>query len=292
MVPVSVKQEILSFLTARYGQQLSIEKLTPVSGGDINEAWKVSTDMGDFFLKLNHAGRFPKMFEKEARGLKILEESGAVNVPEAIHFGEMDEDSFLLMHFVEPAPRKEDFWEDFGSSLARLHRNSGESFGLDHDNYIGSLYQYNRKHDNWNDFFVEERLERQLKLARDASSLGRQDVTYFERLYKKIPEIFPEEPPALLHGDLWGGNFIVGNDGLACIIDPAVYYGHREMDIGMSRLFGGFSAAFYRAYNDEYPMEKNWEDRIEICNLYPLMVHVNLFGGGYVDSVRRIIRRF
>jgi len=114
----------------------------------------------------------------------------------------------------------------------------------------------------------------------------------FARFCNQVESIFPKEEPSLLHGDLWSGNFMVNNEGNACIYDPAVYYGHREMDIGMSKLFGGFDKAFYLAYNQEYPMEKGWERRVEYCNLYPLLVHVNLFGGGYASSVSAILSRF
>jgi fructosamine-3-kinase len=114
----------------------------------------------------------------------------------------------------------------------------------------------------------------------------------FERFFIRLPDIFPEEPASLVHGDLWSGNYMTGAGGQAVIIDPAVYYGHREMDIGMSRLFGGFAAGFYESYNHEYPLASGWLERVELCNLYPLMVHVNLFGGSYVNSVKNILRQF
>ncbi len=184
------------------------------------------------------------------------------------------------------------FWEDFGTRLANMHRHTSDVFGLDHPNYIGSLPQSNKTQKSWIDFFVEERLEAQLRLARDAGRVERELGRWFQALYTHLPDLFPEEPPALLHGDLWSGNFMVGTDGRAAIVDPAVYYGHRYMDLGMSKLFGGFAPAFYRAYEDAYPLEKGWREGIEIANLYPLMVHVNLFGGGYLSSVKTILRKF
>lgn len=137
-----------------------------------------------------------------------------------------------------------------------------------------------------------ERLQPLVKLAYDSGLLDGQDARRMEILYKKLPEILPVEPPSLIHGDLWSGNYMVGNDGNPCIIDPAVYYGHREMDIAMSKLFGGFSPEFYRAYNEEYPMVKGWEKRVELNQLYPLLVHVNLFGEGYNRQVRQILKDY
>ncbi len=154
------------------------------------------------------------------------------------------------------------------------------------------LYQSNKKHDNWIDFFRTERLEKQVKLARDHNRMGKTVVQSFENFYRALPEIFPIEPPAFIHGDLWGGNFMTDENGAPVIIDPAVYYGHREMDLGMSQLFGGFDHAFYEAYHHHFPLEKGWQERVDYCNLYPLMVHLNLFGGGYLNSVQSILRKF
>jgi len=131
-----------------------------------------------------------------------------------------------------------------------------------------------------------------VKMARDHGNAGSDTVRAFDRFYRKLDEIFPVEAPSLIHGDLWNGNYMVNENGEAVIIDPAVYYGHREMDLGMSKLFGGFSAGFYEAYNQQYPLEKDWKERLDYCNLYPLMVHVNLFGGGYLNSVKSILRNF
>lgn len=263
-----------------------------VGGGDINEAYRFETSAGIFLVKKNHAGRYPQMFEKEARGLALLASAKEIPVPFVVSHGEVGEMAFLVLKFIESAGRQPDFWDDFGQRLARLHKHTDTRFGLDHDNYIGSLYQSNRQHDRWTDFFREERLGRQVKMARDSGAIDRGTVSAFERFYQRLPEIFPEEPPALLHGDLWAGNFMENEFGHAVIIDPAVYYGHREMDLGMSRLFGGFADRFYGAYQEQYPLQPGWEKRLDYCNLYPLMVHVNLFGGGYLQSVRLILGKF
>lgn len=292
MISENIQYGISQSLTSQFHKQVRIEKIQAVGGGDINQAFVLQTNHGKYFIKMNTASRYPFMFEKEAKGLSILKNSGEVVVPGVITPGEYDDHAYLIMEYVETKEGIENFWEDFGRSLARLHQHQAEKFGLDHDNYIGSLHQSNTNHNTWPGFFIEERLEKQVKMARDRREISPGTVHAFERLYKRLDEIFPEEAPALLHGDLWSGNFMTGNQGKACLIDPAVYYGHREMDLGMSKLFGGFDPEFYRYYHQEYPLEKDWEKRTDICNLYPLMVHVNLFGGSYVYSVEKILKRF
>lgn len=292
MFSEKLNQRIIRILKEKISDSIRLETHQSVSGGDINEAFKLITTEGDFFIKTNKADQFPQMFEKEAKGLHLLRESGEINVPDVIAYDEADNTAFLLLEIIEPAPMKAGFWDDFGRSLARMHKHSNDYFGLDHDNYIGSLFQSNKKHTDWISFFTEERIEVQIKMARDEGLISRGTINRFERLFQRLNEIFPAEPPALLHGDLWNGNYMIGNDGRAYLIDPAVYYGHREMDLGMSKLFGGFNAEFYESYYDEYPLDKGWQNRVDICNLYPLMVHVNLFGGSYVYSVEGILKRF
>ena len=292
MLPEVIENAVKKQLSTTFGTEVSILSSQSLSGGSINEAYKLETSAGNFFMKYNYANRFPFMFEKEAKGLSLLKKTGEIPVPTVVSHGQAGDYSFLILNYIDSSVKSNDFWDDFGTSLAGLHKHFGDSFGLDHDNYIGSLYQCNNQHEDWNSFFIEERLERQMKLAMDSGLVGRSLIAGFERLFTRLPEIFPVEPSSLIHGDLWSGNYMVNEKGRACIIDPAVYYGHREMDIGMSRLFGVFGKGFYEAYNREYPMQPGWRERIEICNLYPLMVHVNLFGQGYVGSVQSILSKF
>ena len=263
-----------------------------IGGGSINDTRMIQTDQGSFFVKINLAERYPAMFEKEALGLKALNDAGVLRVPQVIATGESGKEAFLILEWIESAPYKSGFWEDFGKKMALLHLHHNDEFGFDHDNYIGSLPQSNRYHSVWSSFFVSERLEPQIKLARNTQKIDRKIVQMFERFFKKTPALFPEEKPSLVHGDLWSGNFMTDEKGEAVIMDPAVYYGHREMDLAMSQLFGGFDPRFYAAYHEIFPLESGWQERMDFCNLYPLMVHVNLFGGGYLNSVISILKRF
>lgn len=289
---MSWKHAVVQNLEKKFGKAIELIKTSTVSGGDINDAYRFETSQGDFFVKKNSASRFPQMFQKEAMGLRLLAKANEIEVPEVVSFGDDSETAFLVLKFIKSGSQKNNFWDEFGQQLSNLHKHTNDFFGLEQDNYIGSLHQSNLKHKKWTDFYREERLSSQVKLARDNGRMDAGTVKVFDHFYSKLDEIFPVEPPALLHGDLWGGNFMVGESGNAVIIDPAVYYGHREMDLGMSKLFGGFNSQFYKAYNSNFPLEKGWEQRLDFCNLYPLLVHVNLFGGGYLSSVKSILRKF
>lgn len=264
---------------------------SPVSGGSINDAFQIETTQGRFFIKLNDASRFPVMFEAEKRGLELLGQSSFV-VPEPLKVGTLDNAQFILMEWLEKGTPKTGFWDEYGRSLAELHSVSNRQFGLDHDNYIGSLHQRNCNHRNWAEFYREERLIPQMKLAERQGRLTSRMKKGFDAFFQELENIFPTEKPALVHGDLWSGNMIVAANGSPSIFDPAVYYGHREMDLAMMALFGGFGDAWVDAYNEVYPLESGWRERIPLGQLYPLMVHVNLFGGGYAMDVVHALDRF
>ncbi|GAB5410161.1 MAG: fructosamine kinase family protein [Balneolaceae bacterium] len=281
MIPESIKLAVQS--------QLEIEIISERSlhGGDINQATKIRTNSGDhFFLKWNSSAP-EHMFETEAKGLTLLDSALTdIIIPEVILIG----DDFLLLEFIEESNLGSSF--DFGVQLAKLHRKTNELFGLDHSNFIGRLPQQNKYHADWLEFFIRERIEPQVKLAIDSGKLSKKFHSIFERAFNYTYVVFPDEPPALLHGDLWGGNFMFNSEGKACIYDPAVYYGHREMDLAMSRLFSGFDTDFYNGYNEEYPLQKGAEERFKLCNLYPILVHANLFGGHYVTQAKASLERF
>lgn len=264
---------------------------TPLDGGSINDAYRLDTSVGPFFLKVNNADRFPSMFEAEVDGLRRLADAGA-RTPAVLGHGEVDDTTWLLLEFVGSGKPTRSFWHTFGNGLAGLHRNTNAHFGLERNNYIGTLEQVNTPGREWHTFFLEQRLEPLVKKARDQRRVQAGMAFRFERLYGKLEGLFPKEPPALLHGDLWNGNFICTAQQAPTLIDPAVYYGHREMDIAMSTLFGGFDPEFHAAYNAEWPLEQGWEERLDLCNLYPLLVHTVLFGGEYVQQVESVLKRF
>jgi fructosamine-3-kinase len=258
----------------------------PLGGGDINDAFAVTLDDDrTVFVKTN---RNPPegMFPAEARGLAWLEEAGALRVPRVLAVSE----SFLALEFLRSGKRQAGFDEALGRGLASLHAFGAPSFGLGHDNYIGRLYQSNRVSSDWASFYWTERLEPQLRLASDRGRMGSPVLRRFERLRAALPSLVGgSEPPARLHGDLWGGNLHVDDEGAPCLIDPAVYGGHREIDLAMMRLFGGFSARVFESYAEAYPLLPGAEERVSLYQLYPLLVHVNLFGSSYVGSVERAL---
>lgn len=292
MLPDELKKSVELTLSSNFGKSVEIMEIQPVGGGCINEALSLQTNVGKYFIKYNSASVYPGMFEKEAAGLKILADTKAIEIPEVIASVETGKYGCLLLQNIETGVNKRNFWNDFGIKLADLHRNTNEYFGLDHDNYIGSMVQNNNSHPDFLSFFITQRIEPQLKEARNKGVFSQSETRYFDSLFITLHNIIPVEKPALIHGDLWSGNFMINQNGSACLIDPAVYYGHREADIAMTQLFGGFQPEFYHAYNQAWPMEKDWQKRMDIFNLYPLLVHVNLFGGSYARQVLQIIRQF
>jgi len=269
-----------------------ITSCQPVHGGDINEAYCLYGDEKKYFLKVNDANRFPLMFEKEMNGLNTLREYSTFTIPKVIQCGNVQTRQYLLLEWIEKGQAGKDCWLHFGSGLAMLHKQPQPFFGFTEDNFIGSLVQYNPSHPTWHSFYAECRVMPLVKILFDAGSFSIEDTRNIELFCKRIPTLFPSEPPALLHGDLWGGNFMIAKGGPVAIFDPAVYFGHREMDIGMTRLFGGFDRTFYEAYNETFPLDKGWQQRLPFTQLYPILVHAVLFGGHYVSNAKGIINQF
>jgi len=272
-----------------------IQRTHPVSGGDINQASFVEMNDGTTcFLKYNaREGR--DMFEKEVKGLQLLRDANAgFLIPDVLDYGFVEGPNvgYLLLEYITTGTPTDDFHKQFGRQLADLHSISNDHFGLDHNNYIGRLPQSNHFHADWVSFFIEERLEPQLKMAIDDGKLTLSVHNKFKSLYHKLDDLLPREPPALLHGDLWSGNYMCGSDQKTVLIDPAVYYGHREIELAFTQLFGSFNKYFYSTYKESYPLEPGFDERKDIYNLYPLLVHTNLFGGSYSFRVQTIISHY
>ncbi len=262
----------------------TVERTARLGGGDINEAFEVRLAGGRrIFVKQNQSAD-PAMFPAEARGLAWLAAAKALRVPEVIAVSSSP--AFLALEYLEPARHRRDFDEELGRGLAALHRFGAASFGLDHDNFIGRLPQINTPEADWPTFYRTRRLEPMMRHL-DAALARR-----FDALFARLPELVgPAEPPARLHGDLWGGNLHADEAGAPCLIDPAVYGGHREVDLAMMRLFGGFSPRVFDAYAEAYPLPEGHEARVPLYQLYPLLVHVGLFGAGYIGSVQRALAK-
>ncbi|MBB6481629.1 fructosamine kinase family protein [Spirochaeta isovalerica] len=263
-------------------------------GGCINSVSKIILKSGKvLFLKEND--RAPSsMFREEARGLQSLNDAFPLKVPAPLALGREKASSFLLLEYVMSGSKGSGFWGRFGRALAQMHRQGkGESFGYDSDNFIGSTPQINDRMSRWTDFFAEKRLMFQIELARSSrladSSMSRGVLSICRRIGDLLPE---PDYPSLLHGDLWSGNFMVDDRGEAVLIDPAVYYGHREADLAMTELFGGYNREFYRAYEEEFPLVPGYGERRDLYNLYHMLNHLNLFGSSYSGSVRSIISRY
>jgi protein-ribulosamine 3-kinase len=292
-----MNESIVAALKHELGKQLnqSITALTfkPVSGGSINQVYNLSVNNSyQFCCKVNIASKFPGMFLAEKSGLELLGAQGIIKVPEVITQFLAEEYQLLVLEWITQGERTNVFWQTFGARLAQLHHVKGTSYGLQHDNYMGALVQQNKQDDDWSRFFFQQRLVPQLKIAVDKKLLTATAITQAGRIEKLIREEFPDTVPSLQHGDLWSGNFLCDHEGVPVLIDPAIYYGHPAVDLGLSTLFGGFNAAFYDAYNHHNPFPSNHKTQWELCNLYPLLIHLNLFGRGYLGDVTRLLEKY
>jgi len=269
----------------------SIIKIAPLSGGDINEVFKITTQNNTYVLKINSLSIHPKMFVKEKLGLQSISLTGA-KTPDLIKIFSNSQNQFLILEYIEEESTTKSFWKNFATSLVKIHKTSNKRFGLEYDNYIGSLSQNNAQKRTWEQFFIENRINPLVKQAFDKNLLNINYLSSFESLFKKLNEILPTEPPSLVHGDLWSGNLLKGKGQTPVFIDPAIYYGNREMDIAMTQMFGGFDKDYINYYNDWFPLESGWQQRIEIHNLYPNLVHLILFGSSYLRGIEKVIKKF
>ncbi|WP_338731003.1 fructosamine kinase family protein [Mangrovimonas cancribranchiae] len=269
-----------------------INSITSVSGGDISSAFRIITSDQSFFLKTNTVLNALNMFQTEAEALKTIANTNTISTPKVIDCSKFENISFLLMEFIESkSPSSKDF-KTLGKQLAQLHQNTNPYFGLEQDNFIGSLKQSNKPTNSWNLFYVNERLFPQLQLAIQNQLLIESECPSKEQMLNKLEPIFQNIKPSLLHGDLWNGNILISENGSPYLIDPAIYYGDREVDMAMTKLFGGFSNSFYDAYYTIHPITENSAIKTEIYQLYYLLVHLNLFGRSYYNAVITILKKY
>lgn len=271
------------------GSNTSLKDVSLCRGGCISSAAAVKTSKGTFFLKW---GQSKEMYFAEKNGLLLLNKKSGLKIPDIINFGEIDSQAYIIMEHIEVVPATPSFWNNLGTGLAQLHKSTASKYGLDHNNFIGSLYQQNDFDEVWTDFFINNRLEVQLQLALQKQLINTPFSQEFRKIYKVIKALVPDLEPSLLHGDLWSGNILSTNNATAALIDPAVYFGSREIEIAFTYLFGGFDYQFYQSYDENFPLEPGFKDRIDLYNLYPLMVHLNMFGTGYLGAIRNTIRKY
>lgn len=283
-------QELISHISDKIAEKVISHH--PVSGGDISSAFLLKSEKRNYFLKVNTKPFAYTMFQAEQAGLEAIEKTKTIAVPHVHLVGSLGSQAFLLMDHVESKRPDGSDYQRLGMHLARLHQTTGERFGFTSDNFIGSLPQSNRNHTDWPEFYWRERILPQLEMARRKGLLPEKAIPTEEKAVNLFSRVFGEVKPVLLHGDLWGGNYLIASDGTPYLIDPATYYGHSMVDIAMSHLFGGFATPFYEAYHEQIPRPDNHDAQIDLYQLYFLLVHLNLFGNGYYASVASILKRY
>ncbi len=302
--------QIATHISQVTGEPFEIKNRRSVGGGCINQGYAVSSDTDTYFVKLNQASQVA-MFEAEALGLKQMLATNTIRVPQPMCWGTAGESAYIVMEWLEFGGNGQTAaWEEMGRRLAQMHRANPPQpkpelnvesskvkssnlqpatlFGWDSNNTIGSTPQINTWASDWAEFFAEHRLGYQFRLARRRGGHFPQQ----DRLLAMVPKLLDHQPqPSLVHGDLWGGNAAITKSGEPVILDPATYVGDREVDIAMTELFGGFSAAFYRGYNEVWPLDEGYKQRKTLYNLYHILNHLNLFGGGYGSQANRMIEQ-
>jgi protein-ribulosamine 3-kinase len=271
------------------GRRLDASPSRRVGGGCINECVRWESDAGPLFVKLSGDPGYA-MFEAEADGLRALAATGAVRVPRVIGVGTTGRNAFLALEWIELSNGGARTDTLLGEQLAEMHRSSAKGFGWHRDNTIGSTPQHNDRSSDWPRFFARQRLDFQLKLA-EQNGAGRRLVERGRLLSEQVEAILGgrQALPSLLHGDLWCGNRSADASGSPVVFDPAPYYGDREVDLAMTRLFGGFRSEFYAAYESAWPLDAGAESRATLYNLYHVLNHLNLFGGGYGAQAQAMI---
>jgi len=289
-----LKDSFWSYIEQRirdYDSSFTIEQRSPVSGGSISKAWRIEGCGHCYFVKTNaNAAGHGDMFAAEAVGLAELADADALRVPRPVAHGDVEHVGYLICEWVDCSPAGTDCAERLGHQLVTLHKHTAQQYGLNRDNTIGATLQKNTQANDWCSFWREQRLGFQLALAAKNGFTGRLQSKGAQLMDHLEMLLAGHQPPAsLLHGDLWGGNWAADEQGMPVVFDPAVYYGDREADLAMTELFGGFPAAFYEAYNEVWPLDDGYKLRKTLYNLYHILNHANLFGGGYVAQAEMMI---
>jgi fructosamine-3-kinase len=280
-------------LAAALGHPVRIERRRALGGGDISQVERIQTDAGPFILK-SHPSPPDGFFAAEAAGLAALRASGtSLRIPAVVAVAD-NGPAWLVLEDLGSGYPSDGFDEVFGRGLAELHRRGSDRFGFDQDTFCGTTRQPNARTARWVDFYGERRLGHQLELATRSGRLSSSDASDVRRLIERLDTLIDEPPegPALIHGDLWSGNLHVSSAGAPSLIDPSAYFAHREAELGMMQLFGGFSTRVYDAYAEAFPLDAGWRERHPLYQLYHLLNHLNLFGTGYRPQVMAVIRRF
>ena len=284
-----VWQEIAAKIAETTGTPFRISDRKSIGGGCINQAYKLQGQKTNYFVKLNQAVKV-EMFQAEALGLKQMYDTQTITIPQPICWGVASSNSYIVLEWLDLGRANNSSWLEMGKQLALMHhKGTAAKFGWDTNNTIGSTPQINSWIDNWADFFAEQRIGYQLHLAnRNGGNFNNPDEIVSiikQKLANRKPQV------SLVHGDLWSGNADITAEGQPTIFDPATYYGDREVDLAMTELFGGFPATFYQGYNQQWPLDPGYTQRKDIYNLYHILNHFNLFGGGYGSQAKRIIQQ-
>jgi fructosamine-3-kinase len=282
----ALKAAIENAIQAATDEGFTITSASGTGGGCINETFLLSDGHSRFFLKLNAASA-QAMFCAEAEALETIRQTETLYAPAPIAQGQAEGRAFLVLEAIEFGTGTDDSWQQMGRKLAELHQHASDQFGWNRDNTIGSTPQYNAPNSNWATFFREQRLRPQLELAR----LNGYHFARAEALLNAAEILLAKHHPkaSLLHGDLWSGNVGFSVEGTPIIYDPASYYGDRETDLAFSEFFGGFPLAFYESYQNAWPLAAGYEARKNLYNLYHVLNHANLFGGGYIRQAENMI---
>lgn len=231
-------------------------------------------------------------FKSEQFGLEQISKSNTIKTPSILAIGQFNQTAYLAMEFIDKEPPSLEFWKKLGKALAQLHLIQFPNFGHQKENFIGSLPQSNQQHSNWSSFYEHERIRPQIELADKKGLLLARDMNNFALLFQKLNNLLPNSKASMIHGDLWIGNIICGPNQNPILVDPSYALADREMDMAMSKLFGGFQTAFYQSYQEVFPLEKSFEDRIELLQLYYLLVHLNIFGSSYYTQTIDCLKKY